>query len=105
MDVELAVKQDEIGFSDSEAFTLVIPMIYAGAKLAPGARWSVETELRWMSYSQNSVFSLIARLKAKIFGPLFATGGYRYDAIEVDEQGVDIDASFSGPFLEAGVSF
>ncbi len=105
MDVEVLVEQEEISFSDSQSFTLLVPMIYVGAKLAPGDTWSIEAELRGISYAQNSVYSLIARLKAKIFGPAFATGGYRYDIIDINEQGVFVDTSFSGPFVEAGIQF
>ena len=105
MDVEVLVEQEEISFSDSQSFTLLVPMIYVGAKLAPGDTWSIEAELRGISYAQNSVYSLIARLKAKIFGPAFATGGYRYDMIDINEQGVFVDTRFSGPFVEAGIQF
>jgi outer membrane protein len=105
MDVEVMVEQERNSRVDSQSFNLLVPMIYAAVKLAPGDTWSIEAELRGMSYSHNSIYSLIARLKAKIFGPAFATGGYRYDAIDIDEQGVRVDASFSGPFIEAGVQF
>jgi hypothetical protein len=48
---------------------------------------------------------LIGRLRFNLVGFLFLTGGYRYDKIDIDEEGVIIDTDFSGSFAEAGLSF
>jgi len=49
--------------------------------------------------------SLVARLKAKIFGPVFTAAGYRYDAIDIDESDVKFDATIDGFLFEAGAEF
>jgi len=105
MDVEVLISQVQIGNIDSQSITLVVPMIYAAAQLKPGDRWSIEAEARGISYAGNSIYSLIARLEVKIFGPTFAAGGYRHEVINMDEQDVRAEISFGGPFVEAGIQF
>ena len=90
---------------ESESLLLPIPMVYAAAQFTPVERFSAEAEIRGVAFSGNSYYSLIGRLKAKVFGPSFAAVGYRYDAIEVDESDLLIDAAFDGFFFEVGVEF
>ena len=105
MDVEFYIEQEQIALQGSQDFTVWVPMIYVAAQLSPTDNWSLEAEFRGISYSDATAYSLIARLKAKIFGPAFAAGGYRYDAIDIDEQDIRLDVSIGGPFIEAGIQF
>ncbi len=104
-DYDLRVDQESSGLDESESGVLPIPMVFLRVRLSPIEKLSVEVEGRGISFSDNDLYSLIGRVKVNIFGPLFAAGGYRYEKLEMDEEGVSVDAEFSGPFLEAGLSF
>jgi outer membrane protein len=105
IDYELRIDQAASGLSEKEDGTLPVPMVFLAMQFKPLERFAVEVEARGISYSGNDVYSLIGRLRINLFGPLFAAGGYRYDKIELDEDDLDVDVDFSGPFLEAGFSF
>ena len=86
-------------------FPFPVPMVFLAAQLKPINIFAVEAEVRGISYDENQVYSLIGRLKVKVFGPLFAAGGYRYDKIKFDTEDVEADITLSGPFIEAGFAF
>ena len=90
---------------ESESFTFPVPMLFLAAQVKPIDIFAVEAEVRGISYDENQVYSLIGRLKVKVFGPLFAAGGYRYDKIKFDTEDVEADITLSGPFIEAGFAF
>ncbi len=94
-----------IAVSEEKSITVPIPMVYLAVQFNPVERFAIEAEARGLSVGDNKIFSVIGRAKAKVFGPAFVAGGYRYDSIDIDEEDVLADVSFSGPFLEAGVSF
>ncbi|MBI9085325.1 MAG: TIGR04219 family outer membrane beta-barrel protein [Desulfobacterales bacterium] len=104
MDLKAKVTQPVSG-SQSESIMLPIPMVYAAVQFTPIERISAEGEIRSMTYSGNSYYSLIGRLKVKVFGPAFAAAGYRYDTIEVDESDLVFDANIGGFFFEVGAEF
>ena len=104
-DFEVQVKQDATGLEESEDFTLPLPMLYLALQIKPVDKLSIEAEARGISYSGNHLFSLIGRVKFNIFGPVFASAGYRYDKLKIDEEDVEVDIDFSGPFIEAGFKF
>jgi outer membrane protein len=103
--VDLKAEVKQLGVSQSESVMLPLPMIYLGAQFTPMDRFSLEGEIRGISYGGNSYYSFIGRLKVKVFGPAFAAAGYRYDAIEVDESDLVFDANIGGFFFEVGAAF
>ncbi len=105
LDLEVEVRQDSTGINEKESATVGIPMIYAAFCFQPVERFAIEGEGRGISYSGNNVYSLIGRVKVKVFGPVFAAASYRYEKIEVDEDDVDLDIEFAGPMLELGLKF
>ncbi len=105
VDFAAEIKQDSLNLTESESFIVPIPMIYLGVQIKPVKRFSIEGEGRGIMIGGNKWFSLIARLKVKIFGPVFAAAGYRYDAIDIDESDVKFDATIDGFFFEAGAEF
>jgi len=105
IDFSAEVRQDATRLSESEGVVFPLPMVYLGVQVKPGKRFSIEGELRGLMLGNNSYYSLVARLKAKIFGPVFVAGGYRYDAIDIDESDVKFDATIDGFFFEAGAEF
>ncbi len=104
-DFEFQVKQDATGLEESEDFTLPLPMAYLALQIMPVDKLAIEAEARGISYSGNHLYSLVGRVKFNIFGPVFASAGYRYDTLKLDEEDVEVEVDFSGPFIEAGFKF
>lgn len=87
-----------------------IPMAYLAARFEPVEMLGIEAELRGLSIGDNQIVSGIGRVRCSFFGvpligSLFVAGGWRHDLIDIDEAGVRIDTTFSGPFAEAGIKF
>jgi len=105
LDFKASIKQADTGIKESESYFLPIPMLYAAAQIEPIQYLSLELEGRGIGWNSNYYVSLIGRLKVRPYGPFFVAGGYRYDNVKSDYQDVDVDATFQGPFLEAGFEF
>ncbi len=114
LNVELGLDARQINFegtlsqgsvSASKSLTLYVPMIYAGVQVKPVSVLSIEAEIRGIAYSDNHYYDYIGRVKVLPVGPLFIAGGYRGETIKIDQSDVKADVKFSGPFIEAGVSF
>ncbi|WP_084605075.1 TIGR04219 family outer membrane beta-barrel protein [Desulfonatronum thioautotrophicum] len=105
MDVDVEVRQEQTGLSESESLFLPVPTLYAGATLRPLDFFALEAEARGVTYAGNHFYSLIGRVRFDPLDHLFLTGGYRYDSISIDEQGLKADVDISGPFVEIGISF
>ncbi len=104
-DFEGKIDQPTTGLAESESFTSPVPMIYLGAQLRPLEKLAIEAEARGIVFGDDKGYSLIGRLKWKVFGPLFLAGGYRLEKIDVEEDDFKLDIDFSGVFAEAGVVF
>jgi outer membrane protein len=105
LDFKTEIKQPQTGLSESESYFLPIPMLYAATQIEPWKYLAVELEGRGIGWGAGHYVSLIGRLKVKPWGPIFVTGGYRYDSVELDYKDIDLDISFTGPFAEAGLEF
>jgi len=105
VDMTVQLDQPDYGLSVRESATVPLPMIYAGVQLQPIERFAIEAEAFGTSISGNTLYTLIGRLRVKVFGPLFAAAGYRYDDVDVDESDIKADFTMQGPFLEVGVKF
>jgi outer membrane protein len=102
---EGTISQNTAGLTASKSVTLYVPMIYVGVQVKPISAFSIEGEFRGMDYGSNHYYDYIGRLKVMPIGPLFISGGYRSEQIKIDQSDVKAAAKFSGPFVEAGVSF
>ncbi len=102
-DVEAQIRQ--AAFDEKQSATVVIPQVYAAIQVVPIERLAFEAESRVMSFSGNAIYSLIGRVRLRLFGPLFVAGGYRYDKIDIDEEDVRANFELKGPFAEVGVRF
>jgi outer membrane protein len=92
--------------SSSKSLGLYAPMLYAGIQFKPVSLFSIEAELRGITYGSSHYTDYLGRLKVMPWGPLFAAAGYRSEDLTVNQGGVTIkDIKFSGPFVEAGFSF
>ncbi|MBT8349661.1 MAG: TIGR04219 family outer membrane beta-barrel protein [Deltaproteobacteria bacterium] len=104
-DFELQVKQDATSLEESEDFTLPLPMAYLALQIKPVDILAIEAEARGISYSGIHLYSLIGRVRLNILGPVFVAAGYRFDELKIDEEDVEVEVDFSGPFIEAGFKF
>jgi outer membrane protein len=105
-DLEATVTETSgTGQTDTESATVPIPMVFVALQFRPIEAIAVEAEGRGISISGNKAYSLIGRLRWNALGPFFLAGGYRYDKYDIDEEGVIVDADFSGPFGEVGFEF
>jgi len=102
---ETELHQKDTGLKESIDYILPLPMLYTGVQIEPVKYLALELEGRGIAWSGNHYFSFTGRLKVRPFGPFFVAGGYRYDNVKIDYKDVDIDASFQGPFAEAGFEF
>jgi outer membrane protein len=91
--------------TDTQDFTLPIPMVGARVNLGLADFLAVNVQGAAIAYSGNHLYDVEARAE---FSPLPLVGvsaGYRYLNLTVDESDVDIDVTFDGPFVEAFVRF
>ena len=91
--------------SDSKSVVFPLPMLYLGVQVKPLAWIAAEGEVRAVVYDKNHYYDIIGRVKIKPFGPLYAAGGYRYEALKLDRYDVKAKANIGGPFGEIGVEF
>ncbi len=105
LELEASIDQYSLGLHESKSLTVPIPMGYMGIQIKPLKYLHVEGEIRGIAYQGNAYYDLIGRIKVKIFGPLFFTGGYRYEKLKVDYSDVKSDIEMRGPFAEIGFNF
>lgn len=94
-----------LNVSDSKSVIIPLPMVQVGIQVKPLSWVAAEAEVRGITYSRNYYYDIIGRLKVKPFGPVFVAGGYRYETVKIDRDGVKAKADFGGPFGELGVEF
>lgn len=106
IDFEGTITQNSLGRTETASESLAVPMVYLGVEFTPVKWLAIQAEARGISYSDNSYYDYIGRVKYKPFlAPLFVAAGYRYEDIDVDESSIRVDAEFSGPFAEVGLQF
>ncbi len=91
--------------TESEKFTIPVPMVYIGLQINPIDMLSFEGEFRGIAYDSNHYYDFIGRVKIRPVKQIFVAGGYRYEDVEIDHDDVMASITFSGPFVEAGVEF
>jgi outer membrane protein len=91
--------------TETKSLTLPIPMLYVGVQFTPISALAFEAEGRGIAVGDNRLYSLIGRVRYNFAGPVFLAGGYRYDKLEIDEESVDAEIDFQGPFVELGLKF
>lgn len=114
LNVELGLNGRQINYestlasptiSASKTLTIYVPMVYLGAQVKPVSAFAIEAEIRGITYGSSHYYDYLGRLKITPFGPLFIGAGYRSEQMKIDQSGVKADVKFSGPFVEAGLSF
>ena len=94
-----------VALTEEESRSILVPMLYAAVQFSPHERFAIEAEARGLAIGDNSMYSILARLRYTLIGPAFIAAGYRYDAIDIDEGDIRVDADFSGPVAEFGLRF
>jgi outer membrane protein len=114
LNVELGLNARKIDFDGtiqdatqtaSKKLTVYAPMVYAGVQVKPISMLSAEVEFRGVSVSQSHYYDYIGRVKYSPIPVVFIGAGYRSEDIKIDQSDVKTAVKFSGPFMEAGVSF
>lgn len=90
---------------EKESQTVVVPMLYLAVQLMPTDNLAIELEGRGLAIDDDSIYSIIGRLRYNVFGPAFVAAGYRFDSVDIDEEDIIFDADFQGPFAEIGLKF
>lgn len=90
---------------ENESVTMPIPMLYLAADISPIDLLVFETEIRAFPVNDYSAVSVIGRIRVNTFGPLYVSGGYRYEAIDIDHDDFDFKIDLTGPFAEVGFDF
>lgn len=104
-DFSAKLEQQQTGISESKSAKVPIPMVYTGVQIKPVKFLKVEGEFRGIAYGSNRYYDAIGRLKVKPYGPVFVSGGYRYQELKIDYQDIRSKIKLNGPFLEAGLEF
>ena len=104
IDYELIIRQPEHRLTKKTSDTIYLPLLFFAVQFRPFEWLSFEVEGRGISYDENEILSLIGRVEVKIVGPVFLAGGYRYEKSKLDEDDIQPDMEFSGPFIELGLS-
>ena len=91
--------------SASKSLSIYVPMVYAGVQLKPISLFAIEAEFRGIAIGQNHYYDYIAKLRVNPIPVVYISGGYRSEDVKIDQSDVKANVKFSGPFVEAGVSF
>jgi outer membrane protein len=100
--IDLDAEMTSGGLREQVDMTIPVPTVYLGAGFNPIDLIDLEAEIRGFSIGDNSLISVIARVNFNVVGPLYVSGGYRFEDISIDEDDLEADLEFSGPFVEVG---
>lgn len=90
---------------ESVSATIPLPMLYLAFQIEPIDEIAIEVESRLISIAGNKLYSIIGRIKYNFAGPVFVAAGYRIDKLEIDEEDIQAEIDFNGPFVELGLIF
>lgn len=99
------VKGDVTG-TVNQSFDVIIPMVYmaAGVKI-PTLPVRLDTDLKYVGYSGNSVSDMRIKAAWEVFAGLEAVAGYRYESLQLDENDIYSTLKIKGPFIGVGYRF
>jgi outer membrane protein len=91
--------------SASKSLSIYLPMVYAGVQIKPISLFAIEGEFRGIAIGQNHYYDYMAKVRVNPIPVVYISGGYRSEDVKIDQSDVKANLKFSGPFVEAGVSF
>jgi len=105
LDGEATMNSTTAGYT-KETFSLPIPMIGVGAHIGLLANiLEARAKVTGMGYSGNTFYEALADISWTPFPFLDFHGGYKYIKIDVDEDDVYMNSSFSGPYVALSFGF
>ena len=105
IDLEAEMTDSATGAVESESMNLPVPLLFVAAQLNLIGGFALEAEVRGMDVGYARVLSAIGRVKYNTMGPMFVAAGYRHEEVSIDEDDIEADITFAGPFAEVGFSF
>ena len=85
---------------------ITYPMIFAALEMQPSDMFSIEVEGWGMAVSNDQLYSVTGLLKFIPGGGAFMiNAGYRAEFLNIEKDGLALDANFTGPFAEVGLRF
>jgi hypothetical protein len=105
VDAQVRVQDGASELGESDSFGVPVPTVGARARVAVGDSLGAVGRVGYMEYEGNSFLDVDAQVE---FSPLPMVGlfaGYRYLDVDLDESGVVINATFSGPHAGAFIRF
>jgi outer membrane protein len=91
--------------TETESADVPIPTLGARARVGIADFMAVIGRVGYLEYNDNSFLDADAQIEFSPIPLVGVFGGYRYLDIQVDDSGVLIDATFSGPYAGALVRF
>ncbi|RMF82055.1 MAG: hypothetical protein D6739_08675 [Nitrospirae bacterium] len=91
--------------TESQDFTLPIPMVGGRLKLGLADFLAVEVRGAAIGYSGDHLYDAEARVELSPIPFVGVSGGYRIIDLAVDQSDVNLNATFDGPFVEAFIRF
>lgn len=101
IDAEVGIQDKGLAMSEYESIGVPVPSLGARARIAFADYLGVVARAGYLTYDGNSLLDIDAQVE---FSPIPVVGvfaGYRYLDMDIDEDDLVIDATFSGP--HAGV--
>jgi len=94
-----------VSTTDSNNFTLPIPMVGGHIKLGLADFLSVGVQGAGIVYNGDHLYDVDARVELSPVPFVGVSAGYRIMDVAIDESDVNLKATFKGPFVEAFIRF
>jgi hypothetical protein len=99
------MKEDVYGLNESDSINVPLATIGLRGRIALGDYMGVAGRVGYLGYNGNTFIDADAQVDFSPVPMLGLFAGYRYLDIDIDESGLMIDATFTGPFAGAMVRF
>ncbi len=93
------------GISEEKSLSTPLPQLYGRVAFNPIDKLSILGELRYISYSGNSLTDYTFEAKYRPVTPLYIGVGYYSEALKIDTNDVVADISITVPYFMAGADF
>lgn len=103
IDARVELQENTFGLNESESVGVPVPTLGARARVSIADYLGVVGRIGYMQYGGSSFLDVDAQVELSPIPMVGIFAGYRYLDIDVDDNDVLIDATFSGPY--AGVLF
>jgi len=100
-EVDMSIRDTSSGISENVSATVPVPTIGARGRIAFSDYFGVVGRIGYLEFRDSSVLDTEIQLEFSPVPLLGVFAGYRYIDVDVDESGVILKSTFSGPF--AGV--